>query len=113
LVPRGGVPIHINDVVIGAAGLAGLSKEIDAEIANIAATRLSVGDGVISSPALFWRGLELGGPLPWPCFHSARLWFTRSADVCRRDAAGMMMARWAANRLSLSRITTPMDPFAT
>jgi hypothetical protein len=28
-------------------------------------------------------------------------------------AAGMVMARWAANRPSLSRITTPVDPFAT
>jgi len=43
LVLRGGVPIHVNGVVSGAVGLAGLSKEIeiDAEIANIAATALS------------------------------------------------------------------------
>jgi hypothetical protein len=41
LVLRGGVPIHVNGVVVGAVGLAGLSKEIDAEIANIAATALS------------------------------------------------------------------------
>jgi glc operon protein GlcG len=40
LVVRGGVPIHVNGVVVGAVGLAGLSKEI-AEIANIAATALS------------------------------------------------------------------------
>jgi glc operon protein GlcG len=41
LVLRGGVPSHVNGVVVGAVGLAGLSKEIDAEIANTAATALS------------------------------------------------------------------------
>ncbi len=38
LVLRGGVPIHVNGAVVGAVGVAGLSKEIDAEIANTAAT---------------------------------------------------------------------------
>jgi glc operon protein GlcG len=38
LVLRGGVPIHVNGAVVGVAGL---SKEIDAEIANTAATALS------------------------------------------------------------------------
>jgi len=41
LVLRGGVPIHVNSAVVGAVGVAGLSKEIDAEIANTAATALS------------------------------------------------------------------------
>ncbi len=41
LVLRGGVPIHVNGAVVGAVGVAGLSKEIDAEIANTAATALS------------------------------------------------------------------------
>jgi glc operon protein GlcG len=37
---RGGVPIRVNGAVVGAIGVAGLSKEIDAEIANTAATAL-------------------------------------------------------------------------
>jgi glc operon protein GlcG len=38
---RGGVPIRVNGEVVGAVGIAGLSKEIDAEIANTAAAALS------------------------------------------------------------------------
>ena len=38
---RGGVPIRVNGAVVGAVGVAGLSKEIDVEIANTAATALS------------------------------------------------------------------------
>ena len=41
LVLRGGVPIRVNGAVVGAIGVAGLSKEIDAEIANTAAAALS------------------------------------------------------------------------
>jgi glc operon protein GlcG len=38
---RGGVPIRVNGKVVGAVGVAGLSKETDAGIANIAAAALS------------------------------------------------------------------------
>jgi glc operon protein GlcG len=38
---RGGVPIRVNGAVVGAVGIAGLSKETDAEIANTAAAALS------------------------------------------------------------------------
>jgi glc operon protein GlcG len=38
---RGGMPIRVNGAVVGAVGVAGLSKEIDAEIANTAAAALS------------------------------------------------------------------------
>jgi glc operon protein GlcG len=38
---RGGVPIRVSGEVVGAVGVAGLSKEIDAEIANTAAAALS------------------------------------------------------------------------
>jgi len=41
LVLRGGVPIRVNGAVVGAIGVAGLSKEVDAEIANTAAKALS------------------------------------------------------------------------
>jgi glc operon protein GlcG len=37
---RGGMPIRVNGEVVGAVGIAGLSKETDTEIANIAATAL-------------------------------------------------------------------------
>jgi glc operon protein GlcG len=38
---RGGMPIRVSSAVMGAVGVAGLSKETDAEIANTAATALS------------------------------------------------------------------------
>lgn len=38
---RGGVPIRVNGAVVGAVGVAGLSKETDTEIANTAATALA------------------------------------------------------------------------
>jgi len=38
---RGGVPIRVSGEVVGAVGVAGLSKETDTEIANIAAETLS------------------------------------------------------------------------
>jgi glc operon protein GlcG len=38
---RGGVPIRVNDEVVGAIGVAGLSMENDAGIANTAAAALS------------------------------------------------------------------------
>jgi glc operon protein GlcG len=51
---RGGVPIRVNGEVVGAVGVAGLSKENDTVTANTAAAALSpyrrqfsVGDGVI------------------------------------------------------------------
>jgi glc operon protein GlcG len=41
LVLRGGMPIRVNGAVVGAVGVAGLSKQTDAEIANTAAAALS------------------------------------------------------------------------
>jgi glc operon protein GlcG len=41
LVLRGGTPVRVNGAVVGAVGVAGLSKETDAEIANTAAVSLS------------------------------------------------------------------------
>ena len=41
LVLRGGVQIRVNGAVVGAVGVAGLSSETDAEIANTAAADLS------------------------------------------------------------------------
>jgi glc operon protein GlcG len=38
---RGGVPIRVNGKVVGAVGVAGLSKETDTAIANTAASALS------------------------------------------------------------------------
>jgi glc operon protein GlcG len=38
---RGGMPIHVNGEVVGAVGVAGLSKETDTEIATTAAAALS------------------------------------------------------------------------
>src|SRR5260370_504381 len=41
VVLRGGMPVRVNGAVVGAVGVAGLSKETDAEIANTAAAALS------------------------------------------------------------------------
>jgi glc operon protein GlcG len=41
LVLRGGMPILVDGVVVGAVGVAGLSKEIDSQIANTAAGALN------------------------------------------------------------------------
>src|ERR1700731_4388936 len=38
---RGGMPIRVNRDVVGAVGIAGLSKDTDTDIANIAAAALS------------------------------------------------------------------------
>jgi glc operon protein GlcG len=38
---RGGAPVRVNGAVVGAVGVAGLSKETDADIANTAAAALS------------------------------------------------------------------------
>jgi glc operon protein GlcG len=38
---RGGMPVRVNGAVVGAVGVAGLSKEADTEIAKIAAAALS------------------------------------------------------------------------
>jgi glc operon protein GlcG len=46
---RGGVPIRVNGEVVGAVGVAGLSKETDTEIASTAASALS-GVAVARSP---------------------------------------------------------------
>jgi glc operon protein GlcG len=40
---RGGMPVRVNGEVVGAVGVAGLSKEADTEIARIAAAALSPG----------------------------------------------------------------------
>lgn len=39
---RGGVPIYVNGEVVGAVGVAGLSKETDTDIANAAAVSLNL-----------------------------------------------------------------------
>jgi uncharacterized protein GlcG (DUF336 family) len=40
---RGGMPVRVNGEVVGAVGVAGLSKDADTEIARIAAAALSPG----------------------------------------------------------------------
>src|ERR1700680_407778 len=40
---RGGMPVRVNGEVVGAVGIAGSSKETDAEIARSAATALKMG----------------------------------------------------------------------
>jgi glc operon protein GlcG len=46
---RGGMPIRVNGEVVGAVGVAGLSKETDTEIANTAAAALSPNEATRSA----------------------------------------------------------------
>jgi glc operon protein GlcG len=46
---RGGMPIRVNGEVVGAVGVAGLSKEADTEIANTAAAALSPNEATRSA----------------------------------------------------------------
>jgi len=65
---------------------------------------------IISGPAIFGVGWGLAGFCPGPAFTA--LGFGTSAAVMFVAAmmVGMLLARWLANRPTLSRIATPADP---
>jgi uncharacterized membrane protein YedE/YeeE len=64
---------------------------------------------IISGPAIFGLGWGLAGFCPGPAFTA--LGFGTSASVIFVAAmlAGMLLARWLANRPSLSRIASPAE----
>jgi uncharacterized protein len=65
---------------------------------------------IISGPAIFGVGWGLAGFCPGPALTA--LGFGSSAAIMFVAAmlAGMLVARWLANRSSLSRIATSADP---
>jgi uncharacterized membrane protein YedE/YeeE len=65
---------------------------------------------IMTGPAIFGLGWGLAGFCPGPALTA--LGFGSSAAVIFVAAmmAGMLFARWLANRPSLSRIATPADP---
>jgi uncharacterized protein len=64
---------------------------------------------IVAGPAIFGIGWGLAGFCPGPALTA--LGFGTQAAVIFVAAmfAGMLLARWLANRSSLSRIATPMD----
>jgi uncharacterized protein len=62
----------------------------------------------------FGVGWGLAGLCPGPAFTALGFGSRAALMFVVAMAAGMVMARWGANRRpSLSRIITPVDPFAT
>lgn len=76
-------------------------------------TRQELDMRIISGPAIFGVGWGLAGLCPGPAFTALGFGSRAALMFVVAMAAGMVMARWAANRPSLSRINTPVDPFAT
>jgi uncharacterized protein len=76
-------------------------------------TRQELDLRIISGPAIFGVGWGLAGFCPGPAFTALGFGSNAALMFVVAMAAGMVMARWAANRPPLSRINTPVDPFAT
>jgi uncharacterized membrane protein YedE/YeeE len=66
---------------------------------------------IVAGPAIFGVGWGLAGFCPGPAL-TALGFGTRAALIfVAAMIAGMVLARWLANRSSLSRLATPMDRF--
>ena len=66
---------------------------------------------IVAGPAIFGVGWGLAGFCPGPAL-TALGFGTRAAVIfVIAMIAGMLLARWLANRASLSRFATPMDQF--
>jgi uncharacterized membrane protein YedE/YeeE len=64
---------------------------------------------IVAGPAIFGLGLGLAGFCPGPALTALGFGTRASAIFVAAMIAGMMLARWLANRSSLSRIATPID----
>jgi uncharacterized membrane protein YedE/YeeE len=64
---------------------------------------------IISGPAIFGVGWGLAGFCPGPAFTALGFGSTAAVMFVAAMIAGMLFARWLANRPSLSRIATPVD----
>lgn len=64
---------------------------------------------IISGPAVFGVGWGLAGFCPGPAVTALGFGSSAAVIFVAAMAAGMMLARWLADRPSLSRIATPAD----
>jgi uncharacterized membrane protein YedE/YeeE len=64
---------------------------------------------IVAGPAIFGLGWGLAGFCPGPALTALGFGTRASAIFVAAMIAGMMLARWLANRSSLSRIATPID----
>lgn len=64
---------------------------------------------IISGPAIFGVGWGLAGFCPGPAFTALGFGSAAAVTFVAAMMAGMLFARWLANRPSLSRIATPVD----
>jgi uncharacterized membrane protein YedE/YeeE len=64
---------------------------------------------IISGPAIFGVGWGLAGFCPGPAVTALGFGSSAAVIFVAAMAAGMMLARWLADRPTLSRIATPAD----
>jgi uncharacterized membrane protein YedE/YeeE len=74
-------------------------------------TRQELDLRIVSGPAIFGVGWGLAGLCPGPAFTALGFGSRAAVVFVAAMMAGMLLARWFANRPSLSRIATPMDQF--
>jgi hypothetical protein len=64
---------------------------------------------IVSGPAIFGVGWGLAGFCPGPAFTALGFGSPQAVLFVAAMMAGMLFARWLANRPALSRIATPAD----
>ena len=74
-------------------------------------TRQELDLRIVSGSAIFGVGWGLAGLCPGPAFTALGFGSRAAAVFVAAMMTGMLLARWFANRPSLSRIATPMDQF--
>jgi uncharacterized membrane protein YedE/YeeE len=65
---------------------------------------------ILLGPAIFGIGWGLAGFCPGPALTALGFGSRAAVIFVAAMAVGMLLARWLANRPSLSRIATPLDP---
>jgi len=68
---------------------------------------------IVSGPVIFGVGWGLAGFCPGPAFTALGFGSRAAVLFVAAMLAGMLLARWLANRRWLSAIATPMDQFET
>ena len=76
-------------------------------------TRRELDFRIVSGPVIFGVGWGLAGFCPGPAFTALGFGSRAAVLFVAAMLAGMLLARWLANRRWLSAIATPMDQFET
>ena len=76
-------------------------------------TRRELDFRIVSGPVIFGVGWGLAGFCPGPAFTAIGFGSGAAAMFVAAMLAGMLLARWLANRRWLSAIATPTDQFET